>query len=98
VVSKSNPFNAAIETLYCDLADMRACVGPPTCHNHSQRIKEYEAAIRVLETAEELLEVADLRGDSELPHPSNDPKLWSARMQTAWDELRAALAYREGEK
>jgi hypothetical protein len=35
----------------------------------------------------ELLEVATLRGDNDLPHPCNDPKLWTARMQTAWDEL-----------
>ena len=41
--------------------------------------------------ASELLEVADLRGDAALPHPEDDPKLWTARMQTAWDELRAAL-------
>ena len=40
----------------------------------------------------ELLEVADLRGDSTLPSPPDDPILWSARMQTAWDEARAALA------
>ncbi len=38
----------------------------------------------------ELLEVADLRGDAALPHPEDDAKLWTARMQTAWDELRAA--------
>ena len=36
---------------------------------------------------EELLEVAWLRGGNELPHPSDDPKLWTARMQTAWDVL-----------
>ena len=42
--------------------------------------------------ATELLEVADLRGDSDLPHPSNDNNFWTARMQTAWDDLRVALA------
>ena len=52
----------------------------------------------VVEAARELLEVADLRGDSELSHPADDEKLWTARMQTAWDELRAALdAPPEGE-
>ena len=44
----------------------------------------------LIEAAEELLEVAALRGDADLPHPADDPKLWTARMQTAWDELRAA--------
>ncbi len=43
------------------------------------------------EASAELLEVADLRGDANLPHPEDDAKLWTARMQTAWDELRAAL-------
>ena len=51
---------------------------------------------RLLEAAKELLEVANLRGDDDLPHPSNDPKLWTSRMQDAWDELRAALAAIEG--
>ena len=53
-----------------------------------KRIEELEA---VFNAAKELLEVADLRGDSSLPHPANDPKLWTARMQTAWDDLRATL-------
>jgi hypothetical protein len=44
------------------------------------------------DAAEELLTVADLRGDSDLPHPADDEKHWTARMQTAWDDLRAALA------
>ena len=53
----------------------------------------------LIEAAEELLEVAALRGDADLPHPADDPKLWTARMQTAWDELRAAaLAYREAKE
>jgi len=47
---------------------------------------------RLREAAEEVLEVADLRGDTTLPHPEDDPLTWTARMQTAWDELRAALA------
>ena len=47
--------------------------------------------LTVGQAAQELLEVADLRGDSELSHPADDEKLWTARMQTAWDELRAAL-------
>ncbi len=45
---------------------------------------------RLREATAELLEVGDLRGDTELPHPANDPALWTVRMQTAWDELRKA--------
>lgn len=41
---------------------------------------------------EELIEVADLRGDSDLPHPADDPKLWTARMIDAWDGGREALS------
>ena len=39
----------------------------------------------------ELVEVARLRGDNLLPHPSDDPELWTARMQEAWDEAEAML-------
>ena len=46
----------------------------------------------VNDAADELLEVARLREDNELPHPADDPKLWTARMQDAWDELANALA------
>ena len=38
----------------------------------------------------ELLEVGHMRGDDELPHPADDANLWTARMQTAWDDLRHA--------
>lgn len=44
------------------------------------------------EALEELIEVADLRGDSDLPHPADDPKLWTARMIDAWDSGRDALS------
>lgn len=58
-------------------------------------VAERDAAIaerdRLRDALTELLEVARLRGDDELPHPANDVKLWTARMQTAWDEARAAL-------
>lgn len=50
-----------------------------------QRITELEAA------GSELLAVAALRGDDDLPHPAEDPKLWTARMQDAWDELDALI-------
>lgn len=36
----------------------------------------------------ELVECAELRGDADLPHPADDPKLWTARMQHAWNEAR----------
>ena len=48
--------------------------------------------IEVAEAARELLEVAKLRGDNEFQHPADDPKLWTARMQDAWDTADAALA------
>lgn len=51
------------------------------------RMRRLEA---VYDAAQELLEVARLRGDDTLPCPSADPKLWTARMQDAWDELRDA--------
>lgn len=49
-------------------------------------IERYRAAL------EELVEVADLRWDSVLPHPADDPKLWTARMQAAWDNAHVALS------
>ena len=51
--------------------------------------------LKLLEAAIELLEVADLRGDTELPHPSNDDAMWTARMQEAWDNLRDLLSTHE---
>ena len=47
------------------------------------RIAELRAAL------DELLEVAALRGDSTLPASPDDPKPWTARMQTAWDRAAA---------
>ena len=41
---------------------------------------------KLREALVELVEVAELRGDDDLPHPCQDPGLWTARMQTAWDE------------
>ena len=38
-------------------------------------------------SVEEILEVAALRGDNDLPHPADDPKRWSSRMQEAWNGL-----------
>lgn len=44
------------------------------------------------EALDELLTVAAWRGDDVLPQPEDDPVLWTARMQTAWEEAREALA------
>ena len=65
------------------------------CPKHPLAAAEAEVN-RLREAAEELLTVAELRGDSDLPHPSADDRLWTARMQTAWDALRAALAEEKG--
>lgn len=62
--------------------------------NAKLRVKlatEQARVLRLENVLTELVEVADLRGDSELPHPADDPKTWTARMQTAWDEAHAAL-------
>ena len=45
----------------------------------------------LLDAARELVKVANLRGDNELPHPCDDPGLWTARMQTAWDDLERVV-------
>lgn len=53
------------------------------------------ARVRALEelfdNTEELLECANLRGDNQLPAPPDDPELWTARMQDAWDNTAEAL-------
>lgn len=50
-----------------------------------------ERLVMLREAVEELLEVAALRGDNDLPAPPDDPKLWTARMQDAWDCLQDAF-------
>lgn len=40
----------------------------------------------------ELVECAELRGDADLPHPADDEKHWTARMQEAWDTARELTA------
>lgn len=49
--------------------------------------EHYEAASCALI---ELVECARLRGDNELPHPCDDPKLWTARMTDAWGQAEDA--------
>lgn len=65
----------------------------------AEKIVKLEAdKAELLVALEELIEVADLRGDSDLPHPADDRKLWTARMQTAWDDARAAIAKAQGKE
>lgn len=54
------------------------------------RLREVNAEL--LAALEELVEVATLRGDNVLPHPADDPKLWTQRMQEAWENAEAAIA------
>ncbi len=54
-------------------------------------VETIEALRKVAIATSELDEVAGLRGDNQLPHPEDDPGLWTARMQTAWDETSEAL-------
>ena len=58
----SNPFEAAIDILRCDLADQRACI-----HDHSDTIPQLEGAIRVLEAAGKVVADADKWGYDNIP-------------------------------
>ena len=60
-------------------------------------LRRLEKLERVAEAAQELQEVAELRGDNVLPLPEDDPMLWTARMQTAWNEIEAALDTLDGD-
>ena len=53
--------------------------------SQQKRIEELE---ELMDATIELLAVAEMRGDDELPHPADDPQLWTARMQDAWSDLR----------
>ncbi len=57
--------------------------------------KSQESASQVemlLDAAIELLAVAELRGDNDMPHPADDNKLWTARMGDAWNELQEQVS------
>jgi len=45
----------------------------------------------LLDACVELYALAERRGDTTLPHPANDPRLWSSRTQDAWDNLREQI-------
>lgn len=58
---------------------------------------EREAQSTLKDAVEELLTVAMLRGDNDLPSPPDDPGLWTARMQEAWYELERVFTDVGGE-
>jgi len=85
-----------------DLTGLYACLGKHLPHGNASELDEVKQAIlslhnrlnRVdqLENALlELVEIASLRGDNDLPHPADNPKLWTARMQDAWSEAEALV-------
>lgn len=45
----------------------------------------------LLDAAIELIAVATMRGDNDLPHPSDDELLWTVRMQDAWIVLEDSI-------
>lgn len=53
--------------------------------------EDIAALLAVADALQELLVVAAMRGDDKLPNPADDPLPWTARMQTAWIDGRAAL-------
>ena len=55
----------------------------------------------LLELAEAVIEltaVARLREDDVLPKPEDDTKLWTARMQSAWNDIDTVLAKLEAQE
>lgn len=73
--------------------DVSDCLAARDAEIASLRLRYREALVML----GELVEVAGLRGDNVLPHPANDSKLWTARMQTAWDEAEMFLARPEAQ-
>jgi hypothetical protein len=86
------PEATKIPCLFCDFSGTKAELikHSANCEKHPLRAERD----RLREAAEELLAVARLRGDNRLPDPGDDENIfgWTARMQTAWDQLDAALA------
>lgn len=83
--------NDDLDTLACPILimphDLRALL-----ESENAALKEALArAEAVTDAAVELVEVAELRGDNALPSPCDDPLLWTARMQDAWNYLETAL-------
>lgn len=65
------------------LASQRPAVG--------DEVVDMEGLLDAYRALEELVECARLRGDTDLPHPCDDPKLWTARMQDAWHEAERVV-------
>ncbi len=63
--------------------------------SHAALLEALKEKEELLDAARELLEVATLRGDTLLAHPAEDARLWTGRMQEAWDELERVLDARE---
>ena len=82
-----NAYEGGSEMLF---AERKLCLDLRDCRAELAASKEREAGLR--DAAEELLEVAYLRGDREMPHPADDPKNWTLRMDDAWSGLEAAVA------
>lgn len=66
-------------------------------HKHEIKTEEAKAEsvfINLLDAAIELLIVAKMRGDNKLPaNPANDIRLWTVRMQNAWDDLDYIIVF-----
>ena len=102
ICMKTEPFRAEIERLRAEAAkfpvQLSEVVERSTddMNYWKDRAEKAEAEHKRLhDAASELLEVANLRGDNDLPHPADDPKLWTGRMQDAWQDLAEALAQQE---
>ena len=58
----------------------------------NRQLRELVASLeRVMPAVVELLAVSSVRGDDDIPHPSDDHRLWSARCQDAWIAAREAV-------
>ena len=77
-----DPSGQTKATVYC----------PNDCHRGTvPAMPQAQPDAELIGAVQELLEVAALRGDSTLPAPPDDPLDWTARMQTAWDDVVAAV-------
>ena len=84
-----DPSGQTWATIYCPNSCHRGTVpAGPQAHLAAMPAQPDTELLRAVQ---ELLEVAALRGDSTLPAPPDDPLDWTARMQTAWDDVVAAV-------
>ena len=85
-----------VDLKYLEMSDTQVCEVAGTilgeiARKLSELVRERDRLRDIYYASTELFEVAQLRGDNELPHPADDPLLWTARMQDAWDDLETAL-------